>query len=69
MTDEKQLNLHQKLAKIRSIADVAVRDKKGFNYSYADIAQILTSVKSGMKKYEISLIPLITPGTAQVSQA
>lgn len=65
---EEKLNLIQKLAKIRSIADVAVKDKKGYNYSYADITQILASVKSGMKKYNISLIPMITPGTSQVSQ-
>ena len=69
MAEEKEvLNLYQKLAKIRSIADVAVKDKKGFNYSYADIAQILASVKSGMKKYGVSLIPMITPNTAEVSQ-
>lgn len=66
--DPKELNLVQKLAKIRAIADVAVKDKRGFNYSYADITQILASVKSGMKKYEISLIPMITPGTSQISQ-
>lgn len=65
---EESLNLIQKLAKIRSIADVAVKDKKGFNYSYADITQILASVKSGMKKYGISLIPTITPGTSTVTQ-
>ena len=67
MADEK-LNLYQKLAKIRDIADVAVKDKKGFNYSYADITQILAKVKAGMKKYGISLIPTITPGTSQISQ-
>lgn len=65
---EEKLNLIQKLAKIRSIADVAVKDKRGFNYSYADITQILASVKSGMKKYNISLIPMITPGTSSVEQ-
>lgn len=65
---EEKLNLIQKLAKIRSIADVAVKDKRGFNYSYADITQILASVKSGMKKYGISLIPMITPGTSSVEQ-
>lgn len=66
--DTKELNLIQKLAKIRAIADVAVKDKRGFNYSYADITQILASVKSGMKKYNISLIPMITPGTSQIAQ-
>lgn len=68
MAEEEKLSLIQKLAKIRSIADVAVKDKRGFNYSYADITQILASVKSGMKKYSVSLIPMISPGTSQISQ-
>lgn len=63
-----ELNLYQKLAKIRKIADLAIKDKSGFNYSYADVTQILAKVKSGMEKYHISLLPLITPGTTQVSQ-
>ena len=61
---EEKLNLIQKLAKIRAIADVAVKDKRGYNYSYADITQILAQVKAGMKKYGISLIPNITPRTS-----
>lgn len=51
------LNLYQKLAKIRMIADVAAKDKRGFNYSYADITQILAKVTAGMNKYGVSLIP------------
>ena len=62
------MNLIQKLAKIRSIADVAVKDKRGYNYSYAELTQILANVKTGMKKYEVSLIPKIVPGTSEVSQ-
>ena len=62
------LNLYQKLAKIRKIADVSIKNKRGYNYSYADIAQILAKVKSGMERYEISLVPVITPGTSQVTQ-
>ena len=65
---EEKLNIIQKLARIRAIADVAVKDKRGYNYSYADITQILAQVKAGMKKYGISLIPTITPGTSKVSQ-
>ena len=65
---EEKLNLIQKLAKIRSIADFAVKDKRGYNYSYADITQILAQVKAGMKKYGISLIPTITPGTSSIEQ-
>ena len=65
---EEKLNLYQKLAKIRDIADLAVKDKSGYNYSYADITQILAKVKAGMKKYGISLIPSVTPETSRVSQ-
>lgn len=68
LKETKSLNLLQKLAKIRQIVDVVVKNKKGFNYTYADIAQILAKVKAGMQKYEVSLIPLIVPGTAKVSQ-
>ena len=65
---EEKLNLYQKLAKIRKIADVAVRDKKGFNYTYADISQILAKVKTGMEKYGVSLVPSIVPGTSSVEK-
>ena len=65
---EEKLNLIQKLAKIRSISDVAKKGKKGYNYSYTDITEILANVTAGMKKYGVSLIPSIVPGTANVSQ-
>lgn len=62
------LNLYQKLAKIRAISEVVVKEKKGYNYSYADITSILAKITAGMKKYGVSLIPSIVPGTAEVSQ-
>lgn len=65
---EEQLNLVQKLAKIRSIADVVSKDKRGYNYSYADITQILAKITAGMKKYGVSLIPQVVPGTTEVVQ-
>lgn len=63
-----QLNLIQKLAKIRAISDVVTKEKRGYNYSYADITSILAKITAGMKKYGVSLIPSIVPGTAEVSQ-
>ena len=33
------LNLIQKLAKIRAISDVVAKEKRGYNYSYADITK------------------------------
>lgn len=65
---DQKLNLVQKLAKIRSIAEVVAKDKKGYNYTYSDINTILAHVKAGMKKYGVSLQPSIVPGTADVSQ-
>lgn len=63
-----QLNLYQKLAKIRAISDAAKKSKKGYNYTYTDITEILANVTAGMKKYNVSLIPEIVPGTASVTQ-
>lgn len=63
-----ELNLVQKLAKIRAISDAVSKDKKGYNYTYADITDILAKVTAGMKKYGVSLIPQIVPNTASVSQ-
>ena len=63
-----ELNLLQRLAKIREIAEVVSRSKKGFNYTYADLAEILAKVTAGMKKYHVSLLPSIVPETAKVSQ-
>lgn len=65
---EPKLNLIQKLAKIRAISDVVSKDKKGFNYTYADITSILANITAGMKKYGVSLIPSVVPGTPQVAQ-
>ncbi len=65
---EENLNLVQKLAKIRAMSDAVTKDKQGYNYTYADITNILAKVTAGMKKYDVSLIPMIVPGTASVEQ-
>ena len=63
---EEQISLIQKLAKIRAMSDVVSRNKKGFNYTYADVTSILANITAGMKKYGVSLIPTVVPGTANV---
>lgn len=62
------LNLYQKLAKIRALSDVVKKEKSGYGYKYADITTILANITAGMKKYCVSLIPAIVPGTMDVSQ-
>lgn len=68
MDETSNMNIYQKLAKVRAICDVARKDKKGFNYSYTDIIEILAKVTAGMKKYNVSLLPGIVPGTSEISQ-
>lgn len=63
-----KMDLVNKLAKIRTIAEVASKSKSGFNYKYSDINEILAKVTSGMKKYNVSLVPNVTPGTTSVSK-
>ncbi len=64
----KKLNIYQKLAKIRAISDVAKKNKRGYNYTYTDVTEILANVTTGMKKYGVSLIPMIVPQTGSVIQ-
>lgn len=65
---EQKLNLVQKLAKIRAISGAVAKNKQGYNYSYAEITQILAKVTAGMKNYGVSLIPGIVPGTTGIEQ-
>lgn len=65
---EQQMNLYQKLAKIRAMSDVVRKDKKGYNYNYADVTAILANITAGMKKHRVSLIPSINPNTSRVEK-
>lgn len=63
----KEMDLINKLAKIRAISDVVRKEKSGYNYSYADITTILANITAGMKKYNVSLQPSIVHGTETVT--
>lgn len=62
-----EMNLYQKLAKIRKAVEVIKNNKRGYGYTYTDEEAILSRVTGLMNKYEISLLPGIVPGTTQVS--
>lgn len=66
MADAVQLNLYQKLAKIRKLVDIVRKDKSGFNYKYADVNEILAKVKGGMEDYGVSLVPEIVHGSTLI---
>ena len=63
-----EMNLFEKLASIAANADVIVKEKKGYNYSYADIATILANITANMNKYRVFLYPGIMPETLQLAQ-
>ena len=52
-----QLNIYQKLSKIRALCEVMTKNKSGYSYKYVSVDEILSKVTAGMKKYGLSLIP------------
>ena len=60
------LNLYQKLAKIREQVEVMKRDTKAYGYNYVNEETILAKITVFMKRYGISLVPGIVPGTTKV---
>jgi hypothetical protein len=63
---EENLNIYQKLAKIRKMTEALQKNKKGFGYMYVTEDEILAKVTAGMEKYGVSLIPNIVPKTTNV---
>jgi len=63
---EQNLNLIQKLAYIREMVEVLRKNKRGHGYYYVPEDEILAKVAAGMRKYNVSLIPSIVPGTFTV---
>lgn len=68
MTEHNELNLYQKLAKIRKQVEVMKKNKSGFNYKYVTDEEILAKVTAFMNKYDISLIPEIISGSIEHEQ-
>lgn len=64
---EEVFNLYQKLAKIRKMAEVIQKNKRGYNYKYTSIDEILARVTAGMEKYHVSLIPKFEQNTAVIA--
>ena len=64
---EEQLNLYQKLAKIRKQVEVIQRNKKGYGYTYVSDDEILAKISGLMDKYGISLIPGVIHQSASVA--
>ena len=58
---QEDLNIYQKLAKIRKVVEVMKRDTKAYGYSYTKEETILARITVLMDKYGLSLVPGIVP--------
>ena len=63
-----ELNIYEKLAKIRKAVEVIQKNKSGYGYNYVSEDEILARITGYMDRYALSLIPGIVPGTMQVTQ-
>lgn len=66
MAEIETMKLAEKMMKIRELAGVVTKDKKGFNYKYSDVTKVLANVTGGMQKYHVKLTPHVVPGTSCV---
>lgn len=64
---EKELNIYQKLAKIRKQVEVIRKNKSGYGYKYVSEDEILAKITVFMDKYDLSLIPGIVLGSTEVT--
>lgn len=67
MADQQNLNIYQKLAKIRKQVEVIQRNKKGYGYTYVSEDEILAKISGFMDKYALSLIPGVVHNSSIVS--
>ena len=64
---EQELNIYQKLAKIRKQVEVIQRNKSGFGYKYVSEDEILAKISTFMDKYSLSLIPSVVRSSSTVA--
>lgn len=63
---KEDLNIYQKLAKIRKMVGVIQRTKQGYGYKYVPEDEVLARISAGMERHKVSLIPIIKPGTFKI---
>ncbi len=62
-----EMNVFERLAEVGKICEVIRKDKDGHNYMYVPEDEILAKVEAGVEKYRLFLVPVICPGTLNVT--
>jgi len=57
--EEQDMNIYQRLAKVRKQVEVIQRNKSGYGYKYVSEDEILAKISGLMDKYNLSLIPSV----------
>lgn len=65
--EPEQMNIFEKLAKIRKNVEVLQKNASGYGYKYVSEDVILEKITGLMDRYGLSLIPSIVPGSTHVS--
>lgn len=65
---EENMNLYEKLARLRKRVEFMQEDAKGYGYTYTSEESILAKITGLMEELHLSLIPRIVPGTMKVTQ-
>ena len=63
---EKNLNIYQKISKIRKQVEVIQKNKLGYGYKYVSEDEILAKITGVMDKYNLSLIPGVIHNSATI---
>ena len=61
-----EMNIYQRLAKIRKQVEVIQKNKSGYGYKYVTDDELFAKISGFMDKYNVSLIPSVTSGTVNV---
>lgn len=61
-----QLNIYQKLAKIRKQVEVVQKNRSGYGYRYVTDDELMAKISGVMDKYGVSLIPSVVPDSMSV---
>lgn len=67
MSEVIELNIYQRMAKIRKPAEVLQKNRAAYGYSYTTDDEILSKITGLMEKYHVSLIPSIVPHSTVVT--
>ena len=66
-TKVENLNIYQKLSRIRKQVEVLQKNKSGYGYRYVSLDEYLAKITALMETYHLALIPSVVHGSVEVT--